>query len=208
MKKYSMAVIAFAVICVIVGIAFSIKKMPKVAYSNDSSIATETEEFGEEEVKEVKVNMDHGHLSLVYGAKLEVVSKQPVDEMPTASLENGVLTISQEVPKKDFSIRVSNTEDAFSTTIVVPEGTVLTNTDVNADEVDVKIQGVKIENMTFNIESGDVDITDSEFASFKANITDYGDITVDTQHDVDMNNFSAFTNHGDVVLNGHELSDK
>ena len=211
MKNYSMPIIAVISALIFVGIAVGIsvgmKHIPEVEYVNSSNgkFRTDEKEFGDAEIKEVKVNMEYGRLEFEYGDKLEVISRFSDEEMPSVTLENGVLNITQSIPKKTFSVRINTTEDSFKSKVIVPKGTVLSNMDIILDDGDVKVTDVQGENMIFTLKEGDIDMNGATFTSFRADISNYGDVTINTPEEVDQNKITVNTNHGDVTVNGQKL---
>ena len=64
---------------------------------------------------------------------------------------------------------------------------------------------VQGENMIFTLKEGDIDMNGATFTSFRADISNYGDVTINTPEEVDQNKITVNTNDGDVTVNGQKL---
>lgn len=63
MKKYSLILFAVTAVCIIVGLVYNYKSFEGVKYINSSKMIKDEVNFGNVEVKEVKIDMDHGDIS-------------------------------------------------------------------------------------------------------------------------------------------------
>ena len=200
MKKYSIILIAVTVVCVIVGFVINTKDYSGIKFINTSSekMKTDTEDFGTSEVKEIKLDLDYNHVSFVSGSKLEVTSIFPEEQLPKVTLEDGVLSITQEhQPVKVFFVRARFNDDEYTTKIVIPEGIVLDNIDVRGKDADVRMDDITGENFTFNVNDGDVEIRNSKFTNVTTNVHD-GDITLNGE----FVKADIHTGDGDLNING------
>lgn len=215
MKKYSMILIAVTIVSIIVGFAYHTRGSSGIRLLNSASRKMETEsaDFGKSEVKEIKIDVDYEHFYFVTGEKLEVTSIFPEEELPKTTFENGVLTITQDIPDSDFTLRIRNKDEEYSTKIVIPEGTIPENIDIQGRDVDVVMDDITGKNLITKINDGDIDIKNGKFTNVTYNHND-GDISLDGEFGIaDVNTddgevtikgkyeqITAYTNDGDITV--------
>ena len=154
-------------------------------------------DFGKSEVKEVNIDEYYDHISFVTGDKLEVTSYFPEDELPEVTFENGVLNITQDYPKSDLTLRIHTNDKQYSTKIVLPEGTIPENIDIQGHDVDIAMNAITGHNLSIDLDDSDITVVSSKFSDVTTKDGD-GDISLDGEFGkVDVN-----TNDGELILKG------
>lgn len=179
MKKYSLILFLVTAVCIIVGLAYNFKGFPSINYSSSKDLVRDEADFGNVEVKEVKVDMDHGDISFAYGSELTVSSLYPKEELPEVTYENGVLSVTQKIPvaKTMNYFRVHATSDEYLTKVTIPEGTVIKNIESDSANCDSYFDSIEVENVTFKQANGDVTAKECKFNNLIAHCTN-GDFDI------------------------------
>lgn len=92
----------------------TIRVLKGVKYINSSKMIKDEVNFGNVEVKEVKIDMDHGDISFAYGPELTVSSLYLKEDLPKVTYENGVLSVIQKIPVSNY-VSVRHSEDEYLT---------------------------------------------------------------------------------------------
>lgn len=182
MKKYSLILFLVTAVCIIVGLAYNFKGFVGSSFKTTPELVSDEDNFGNVEVNEVKIDMDHGNISFVYGPELTVSSKYPQDELPEVTYENGVLSVKQKVTiRKNYLFNVRSTGDEFLTKVTIPEGTVIKSIESDSANCDSYFDSIEVENVTFDQTNGDVTAKECKFNNLIAHCTN-GDFDISGEY--------------------------
>ncbi|SDB30890.1 Putative adhesin [Pseudobutyrivibrio sp. YE44] len=158
----------------------------------------------------IDINCDCADLYVKYGDKIEVTYKYPNGCTPEVKLEDGVLTVNQEM-KKGFAINISG-KNTYRLDVTIPRTAKLDDVTVNLDYGDLDIEDLCCTSMIVNTSCGDVDVKNIEAESGDFSL-DFGDFDLtnsmidsvnakcdcgDLDVDVDAKYVDAFVDFGDV----------
>ncbi len=196
MKKYSLFLFAVTAVCIIVGLVYNYKSFEGIKYINSSKMIKDEVNFGNVEVKEVKIDMDHGDISFAYGSELTVSSLYLKEDLPKVTYENGVLSVIQKIPVSNY-VSVRHSEDEYLTKVTIPEGTVIKKIESVSNNCDAYLENIDAEDVTFKQSTGDVDIKGCKFQNLIADCQD-GDFYVSGE----FANVDIKLENDDVTLSG------
>ncbi len=164
----------------------------------------------------INANIAYGNLEIVYGESFRSVFTGDDELEPKVTFEDGVITISQK--PGNWSIVFGSRKADL--TLIIPENTVLKNTDIKMDMGNVSITGLsisagQIENSlgdielndcilgTVNVSSdmGDVDIESCVFENLSIEQS-LGNVTVYAKQDMSDADIELGTDLGQVKING------
>ena len=129
-----------------------------------------------EEVSRIDIETDVVDIDIAAGGSYEVQYSGDKKYEPSVSLSGGVLKIEQKVRKKSW-IGVNVPKVECSLKITIPEGTVLSEVEVENDVGDLKIEDLEITDGSIDTDVGDIDISDCRLGMVGLG-SDVGDVRV------------------------------
>ena len=135
---------------------------------------------------------DYADLSVETGDAFSIDYTLPSN--PKIEIKNGSLTIKSKV--NEFSSFFKMKPD-YKIEVVIPEGTELTDFDLNMDAGKVSMEGIKTKKLKMNSDAGDVDLDDIKADTFDIN-TDAGNIEM---NEIETKNLIVNADAGNLKIN-------
>ena len=146
----------------------------------------------------IDLEIDLGDITIESGSRLKISYTGLKKLAPEVSISDGLLKITQ---KGDSKLNINPVKIRAKLSITVPSETALTSLKAHLDLGDLKINGVKADDMVVSESLGDVKISECTFKN--ADITNnLGDIKMDLNGSIKDYGMDLDIDLGDVKLNG------
>ncbi len=228
MKKntYMIILAVITIACIIIGSLMNLTDM--FSFRNDSNEHGESSHDGREservvmndigQFQSIEADIDIANLTIATGDDYSVEWYYKNDNEPEASVENGVLKMTQKTSRNIMNLQHLAGVHEMDLKITVPAGTELQNINVQSDIAEIslngltakncsvrtdvgniKLNGLKIPSLTISCDTGDLDLDSSEFTNLSVN-SDIGDIDIHIADDISLYSLDLKTELGEVEV--------
>lgn len=140
------------ILCIIVGISVHVFHVFSFQKTH-----TVQEEIELESFDSIQLDIDAGDFSIVYGDSYKVSYSYPDNFVPSVSVTNRILSVTQSL--NNFRFRNLTSSD-YSITIEIPEGTLLTNLDAKMDMGNFELNGLSVDVLSIDADMGNIELED------------------------------------------------
>lgn len=149
-KKIYLVILWLITLAVIVGVC-----LYRFSFGEKGTLAVA--DFENQDVTKVNLDMDIGDVEIKYGPVFQVEYYYPKKFAPKVELKDGVLSIKQSENGWNFNGSLFG-EKNYEMTITIPNGSILSDLDIELDLGDIEIEGLSADTLTINADLGDVKI--------------------------------------------------